>query len=164
MLRGASIILLAIAFGIAQAAELNGHVLSVADGDTITILDSSKMQHRIRLAGIDAPERGQPFGNRSRENLARWVGGQSVVVDWHKRDQYGRLVGVVLAQGHDVNLEQVRAGFAWWYREYAREQSVQDRASYSAAETEARSARRGLWSDAEPVPPWEWRASRSNKS
>jgi endonuclease YncB( thermonuclease family) len=151
------IVLSAIAFGLAHGAELRGRVVSVADGDTITVLDSTKQQHRIRVAGIDAPEKAQPFGEQSRQNLARWVSGQSVVVEWSKRDQYGRLVGVVLVAGHDVGLEQVRAGMAWWFRRFAAEQAEQDRVLYEAAETDARTVRRGLWSVPDPVPPWEWR-------
>ncbi len=142
---------------IAAAETLHERVVSVADGDTITVLDSSKTQHRIRLAGIDAPERGQPFGTRSRENLAKWVFRRDVIVEWHKKDRYGRLVGVVLVDGDDVNLEQVRAGLAWWYRDYAKEQRPEDREVYELAEKAAREKKRGLWADPKPIAPWEWR-------
>jgi len=148
----------------ASADELRGRVVSVSDGDTITLLDAAKQQHRVRLYGIDAPERGQPFADRSRQHLSKWLHGQEVIVDWHKRDQYGRLVGVVLAFGHDIGLEQVRAGMAWWYRDYAKEQQPESRQSYELAEQEARRMKRGLWSGPEPVPPWEWRRTRGNKS
>lgn len=106
-----------------SAGELESRVVSVADGDTITILDASKSQHRIRLSGIDAPEQGQAFSKRSKENLSRWAFNRDVVVEWNKKDRYGRLVGKVLVDGHDVNLEQVRAGLAWWCRFYANEQT-----------------------------------------
>ena len=82
---------------------------------------------------------------------------RDVIVEWHKKDPYGRLVGVVFVDGHDVNLEQVRAGFAWWYREYAREQTPEDREGYALAEKAARERKFGLWADRNPVPPWEWR-------
>lgn len=94
------------------AAALEGRVVGVADGDTIAVLDSAKTQHRVRLPGIDAPKKGKAFGTRSRENLSKWVYRRDVIVEWHKKDRYGRLVGVVFVDGHDVNLEQVRAGYA----------------------------------------------------
>jgi len=78
-------------------------------------------------------------------------------VDWHKRDRYGRILGKVSAHGQDVNLAQVRAGMAWWYRQYAHEQSLVDQGLYAAAETKARWGRVGLWVDKDPIPPWEWR-------
>lgn len=121
------------------------------------IRSSDRKTHRIRLAGIDAPEKGQAFSSRSRQHLAQWIQRQEVIVDWHKRDDYGRLTGVVIAFGHDINLEQVRAGMAWWYRAYAHEQRPADARLYAAAEQEARIAKRGLWSSHEPMPPWEWR-------
>jgi len=160
MIRWLATICLSLSVCVLHAAELRGLAVSVADGDTITVLDSANQQHRIRLAGIDAPEKGQPFADRSRLHLAKYVRGQEVIVNWHKRDRYGRLVGSVIAFGHNINLEQVRAGFAWWYREYAREQRPEDRQVYERAEEEARAARRGLWSEANPTPPWEWRSKR----
>ena len=143
--------------GIAQADTLSGRVVAVHDGDTITVLDINQTQYKIRLAGIDAPELGQAFGNPSKQNLSKWVYNRQVIVDWKKRDRYGRTVGVVLVDGHDVNLEQIRAGLAWWYRQYARDQSPADRRLYEAAENDARTAKRGLWVDANPGPPWKWR-------
>ena len=142
---------------IAQAGTLSGRVVAVHDGDTITVLDINRTQHKIRLAGIDAPESKQAFGSRSKQNLSNLIYNRQVTVNWQKYDRYGRRVGVVLVDGHDVNLEQVRAGMAWWYRQYARDQSPADRRLYEAAENDARKAKRGLWVDANPVPPWEWR-------
>ncbi len=156
MWRIAAILLLLSPF-VGLAATLEGRVVRVADGDTLTVLDAGKKQHRIRLASIDAPEKGQAFGTRSRENLAKWVFRRDVIVEWHKKDRYGRLVGVVFVDGHDVNLEQVRAGFAWWYRDYAREQTPEDREVYELAENAAKERKLGLWADPKPVPPWEWR-------
>ena len=143
--------------GIAQADTLSGRVVAVHDGDTITVLDANRTQHKIRLAGIDAPEIKQAFGSRSKQNLSNLVYNRQVTVNWQKYDRYERTVGVVLVDGRDVNLEQVRAGMAWWYRQYARNQSPADRRLYEAAENDARTAKRGLWVDANPVPPWEWR-------
>jgi endonuclease YncB( thermonuclease family) len=129
----------------------------VSDGDTITVLDDGNTQHKVRLSGIDAPEKRQPFSARSKENLSRLVFGQSVIIEWHKRDRYQRMVGKVLMNGQDVNLEQVRAGMAWHFKRYDGEQPISDRIAYADAENEARAARRGLWSDPEPLPPWEFR-------
>jgi endonuclease YncB( thermonuclease family) len=149
-----------------HAAELVGHVVGVADGDTITVLDAHKQQHKIRFAGIDAPERKQPFGNRSRQNLARYVAGKEVRLDCPKVDRYRRKVCKVWVQPSNcprcgktlnVGLAQVTDGMAWWYRHYAKEQTPEDRGQYESAEQEARLQKRGLWADDVPVPPWEWR-------
>lgn len=136
---------------------LEGQVVAVHDGDTVTLLHGMQVRHRVRIAGIDAPERGQPFGMSARESLARLVHGRRVAARCHKRDRFGRDVCNVFVAARDVGLEQVRNGLAWWYREYAREQPPEDRASYAAAEGEARGARRGLWHDANPQAPWAWR-------
>jgi len=157
MIRWLATFFLAVALANANADELRGRVVSVSDGDTITVLDGKKQQHRVRLAEIDAPEKGQPFGDRSRQTLAKWIHGENVIIDWHKQDRYGRIVGTVIAFGHDVGSEQMRAGLAWWYREYAKEQRAQDRQLSELAEDEARQAKRGLWREPQPVPPWEWR-------
>jgi endonuclease YncB( thermonuclease family) len=136
---------------------LSGKVIGVADGDTITILDSSNTQHKIRLAGIDAPEKVQPFGQVSKQNLSDMVFGKMVMVDWQKRDRYQRIVGKVLLNDRDVNLEQLRAGLAWHYKKYQHEQSVDDRVRYAGIEEEARLAKSGLWRVGTPIPPWDWR-------
>jgi len=141
----------------AQAETLLGKVIHVQDGDSITVLDDTRTQHKIRLTGIDAPERRQAFGSVAKESLAEQVAGQSVAVEWDKVDRYGRKVGKVLLGGLDSNLVQVKRGLAWHYKQYQREQSPTDRQSYAAAEAEAREAKLGLWRDAEPMPPWEFR-------
>jgi len=96
-----------------QAEEITGLVVHVADGDTITVLDAGKVQHKVRLAGIDAPEKAKPFGQRSRESLEDLVAGRTVIVETHKKDRYGRYVGKVILNSRDVNLEQIRRGMAW---------------------------------------------------
>lgn len=136
---------------------LSGKVVHVADGDTITVLDAGNHQHKIRLSGIDAPERKQAYGAVSKKHLSTLVAGKAVSVNWHKRDKYQRLIGKVLLDSQDICLEQIKAGMVWHYKKYQNEQTPQDRASYADAEEEARTARRGLWKDAHPVPPWEWR-------
>jgi endonuclease YncB( thermonuclease family) len=146
-----------------HAAEYTGKVVGVADGDTITVLDSSKTQHKVRLAGIDAPEKGQPFGNRSRISLALMVFQREVTIQTYKTDRYGREVGKVLHDGQDVCLAQVKKGLAWHYKAYAREQSDDDRNAYAAAEDAARAGKVGLWADKVPVAPWEWRKSKKSE-
>ena len=139
------------------ADVISGRVVGVTDGDTITVLDDSKSQHRVRLQGIDAPESRQAFGARSKQNLSDLVFNKIVSVEWEKRDRYGRVLGKVLVGGRDACLEQVRAGMAWHYKHYQDDQSPEDRRLYSRAEEDAREARRGLWSDPDPVPPWDFR-------
>lgn len=140
-----------------QAQVITGKVIRVADGDTITILDGNKIKHKARLAGIDAPEKAQAFGERSRESLADLVAGRTVILETHKKDRYGRAVGKILVNGRDINVEQVRRGMAWFYRDYSNEQTVEDRLSYDRAEAEAKGSRLWLWADRDPVPPWEYR-------
>lgn len=139
------------------AAPITGKVVGVSDGDTIKVLDSSKTQHIIRLAGIDAPEKAQPFGQRSKEHLSDLVFGKQVTIEGDKIDRYQRRVGKVIVAGVDANLEQIKSGFAWHYKAYEKEQPVEDRASYSSAEQASRTKHIGLWSDKSPTPPWEWR-------
>ena len=150
-------VLFILSVGLAHAVTITGKVVGVSDGDTITVLDVSKTQFKIRLGGIDAPEKAQPFGQKSKEHLSGLVFGKQVVVESDKTDKYGRTVGKVLVNGKDANLEQVHSGFAWHYKEYQKEQATSDRASYADAETSARRIRAGLWSDPMPMPPWEWR-------
>lgn len=140
-----------------SAETLTGRVVAVADGDTLSVLDGAKVQHKIRLAGIDAPEKKQAFGQRSKESLSEMVFNKTVIVETDKRDRYGRQIGKVLIDDRDVNLVQIERGMAWFYRQYQRELSVNDRKLYEAAENEAKDQRRGLWKDAEPVAPWDFR-------
>ncbi len=135
-------------------------MVGVTDGDTITVLDADKVQHKIRLSGIDAPERKQSFGLRSKESLSELVFLKNVEVETRKRDRYGRVVGKVLANGADANLVQIQRGFAWHYKAYEGEQPAIDRKVYADAENEAKAAKRGLWFDSEPVPPRDFRHMR----
>lgn len=148
-----------LSFASAAAATLSGEVVSVSDGDTVTVLDASKMQHKVRLAGIDAPEKRQAFGDRSRQNLAALVFRKQVVVDWEKTDRYGRIIGVIAVEQLDAGLEQIRAGLAWHYKQYEKEQPPRSRTAYAAAEDTSRKARIGIWSQPEPIPPWDYRKS-----
>lgn len=144
------------------SAELRyeGRVVGVADGDTITVLDDNNVQHKVRLMGIDAPEKSQDFGNVSRQHLAARVFSKTVAVEYSKVDRYRREIGKVLFDGKDINLEQVFTGMAWHYKKYAREQPPEDQDKYAIAENRARVLAVGLWSLPSPVPPWDYRRSR----
>lgn len=145
----------------ASAADfIEGRVVGVADGDTITVLTRDERQHRVRLLGIDAPESGQAYGQRAKQHLSDLVFGKQVGVWVTKLDRYGRALGKVQSGGRDVNLEQVRAGMAWYYRHYERDVFKEDRRLYDRAESEARAAGRGLWADQNPTPPWDFRRGR----
>lgn len=132
-------------------------MIRISDGDTIVVLDENNRQHRVRLTGIDAPEKCQPFYNVSRQHLAHLVFQKKVAISYGKFDRNGRPLGKVFIDGRDINLEQVNAGFAWHFKRYQKEQPAEDRVLYAAAEDAARAPRRGLWLDPDPIAPWEWR-------
>jgi endonuclease YncB( thermonuclease family) len=134
--------------------KILGRVVSVADGDTITVLDENKTQIKVRLDAIDAPESGQSFGQAAKRALSEMVFGRDVVVIKKKEDRWGRTIGHVLIDGKDTNLLMLEAGMAWHYKQFDQNRRL------AAAEREAREARRGLWQDSDPVPPWEWRRGR----
>lgn len=156
--------LLALAcLGSSFAAELIGKVVRVADGDTITVLDASKTQHRVRLTGIDAPESKQAFGNRSRQSLADLVAAKQVTVRWQEQDRYGRILGQVFTpEGQDANLAQVQRGMAWHYAHFAKTRPAAESRAYAQAQRQAQEQRLGLWQDKAPVPPWDWRKQARN--
>jgi micrococcal nuclease len=138
---------------IPNGTEFQARVVAITDGDTIRVLRDEHVQLKIRLHGIDCPESGQPFGHRAKEFTGDMVFGKTVTIRVMDTDRYGRTVAeVFLADGRVLNRELVRAGLAWWYRRYApRDGELAD------LEREARQARRGLWADADPLAPWEWR-------
>ncbi len=156
-LRFCLVLMAALWSGLVLSGELVGQVVGVTDGDTITVLDEQHIQHKIRLAGIDAPEKAQAFGQRSKEHLSSLVFGRRVTVETEKQDRYRRTVGKVVIEGRDANLAMVVAGLAWHYKKYQEEQSPSDRLLYADAEREARDMRRGLWQDAALTAPWDWR-------
>lgn len=141
-----------------QGAELVGKVTAVADGDTITVLDAERRQHKVRFQAIDAPEKGQEHWRVSKQKLASRVFSRQVVVEYRKKDRYGRIVGRVSVDGTDINREQLASGAAWFYRKYARELPPEIQTDYADAESTSRSEMRGLWRKASPVPPWDWRS------
>jgi len=139
------------------ASTLTGRIVGIADGDTLTLLDTTNTQHKVRLAGIDSPEKNQPFGQVCKQSLADLAYDRTVQIDWNKLDRYGRVIGKVLVDGQDVNLEQIRRGCAWHYKQYQNEQSLEDRLSYAKAEDKARAVKAGLWIEGGALPPWKWR-------
>ena len=147
---------IALAISLSASADFTGKVVAVADGDSITVL-RMREQVKVRLVEIDAPERAQPYGNRSKQALTGLVRGQEVLVIEHGKDRFQRTLGRVYRGDLDVNAEQVRQGMAWVFRRYAMD------ASLFPLEAEARESRRGLWRDPQAVPPWEWRRESHRK-
>ena len=155
------LLVLTLCFGsaaIGADATFTGKVIGVADGDTITVLHNG-VPEKVRLFGIDAPERHQPFGMRAKQFVSNLAFGKVVEINPAGHDRWKRTIAeVVLPDGRYLNREVVHAGFAWWFRKYApSDDELED------LEGKARAARRGLWADADPVPPWEWRASQRSK-
>jgi len=134
-------------------------VVRIIDGDTIEVLDENKRPIRVRLAGIDAPEKGQPFSRVAKDVLGQLVRGQTVVLDGKKTDRWDRRVAKVVTD-KDVCLEMVRRGLAWHFKRYENEQTAADRESYDLAEKQARKERLGIWQEPDPVPPWSFREAR----
>lgn len=160
--RSTSILIILLACPIlvaAQAKPLTGKVVAISDGDTVTVLDATNTQYKIRFQGIDAPESRQAFGTRSKQSLSDLIFGKQVTVEWNARDRYQRILGKVLLEGRDINLEQLKADMAWYYRAYERDVAAGDRKPYSDAEAQARAAKRGLWAEGAPVTPWDFRRS-----
>lgn len=149
------IIALALLLPAASQAQQPCLVVGIADGDTLTArcgIPGAYEQIKVRLSAIDAPEKKQPFGNVSRQHLADLCFQQQATITQKSKDRYGRAVADVQCQGKDAGEEQVRAGLAWVYLQYAKGYT-----RLPPLEADARAARRGLWSDKSPVAPWEWR-------
>lgn len=149
-----------VALAVLLLGQTVGKVVSITDGDTLIVRESPTKSVKVRLVGIDAPERGQAFGTRARQELGELVAGQVVEVIGTQRDRYGRLLGDVRHDGRSINLELIRRGMAWAYVEF------DPPPEFVEAEAEARAARRGLWADKSPEPPWTYRRGngRSGKS
>jgi endonuclease YncB( thermonuclease family) len=161
--------LILLLFSLPVFADVTGRVVGVSDGDTITVLDETKTPHKIRLAGIDAPEKGQPFGQNAKQHMSDLVYGKEVRLEGDKQDRYGRTVAKVWVtpvscpncpKTLDAGMAMLTVGLAWHYKKYQKEQSAEDRERYSFAEIEAKAKRAGLWADPDPTPPWEWRKAR----
>lgn len=150
VLRSLILVSLLLAGGAAQGAEFVAKVIAVLDGDTV-LIKGAKGLKKIRMAGIDAPEKAQTFGETSRRSLAEMVLGKQVMVASEAVDQYGRMVAHLSVDGLDVNAEQIRRGMAWEYSRFHNDRVL------LALQEEARRAPRGLWALNDPMPPWEWR-------
>jgi endonuclease YncB( thermonuclease family) len=140
-------------------ADFAGRVVGVTDGDTIKVLHNGKAE-KIRLHGIDCPEKAQPFGTKAKQFTSAMVFGKMVRVLTHGRDRYGRTVAdVILPDGANINQALVKVGLAWWYRQYAPHDDT-----LRMLEDKARKDRLGLWADPNPVPPWCYRKLKKGQS
>lgn len=148
----------------AYADLFEGRVVGIADGDTLTVLRADRTQKKVRLLGIDAPEKNQDFGKRSKEALTAKVAGQQVRVEFKKKDKYGRILGKVFLGESDINLGQIEDGLAWHYSHYSRDQFLGDALKYSQAQHRAREGKIGLWVLENPMAPWDFRHSRKSPS
>lgn len=155
------LIVLSLSFAtLAYSETVNGRVVAVADGDTLTILDVANTQIKIRLAAIDAPEKTQAFGNHAKQQLSDLCFSKNATLKVVSNDRYGRKVGDVYCAGTNANLEMVKSGLAWVFRKYDKGFEY-----LYASEEEARTAKRGLWAEPNPIAPWDWRKSkRSDKN
>lgn len=146
--------LIAILLPLQAFAEVfHGRVVSIADGDTFTLLTAGNEQIKVRLAEIDCPESGQPYGRKAKQELSSLIFRKTVTVEEVDKDRYGRTVGRVFVDGQNVNKEMLKRGATWVYLKYLRDHSP------LVIEAEAKSNRKGLWSlpERERIPPWEWR-------
>jgi endonuclease YncB( thermonuclease family) len=147
-----SLVFLCLSVTSVFASNYTGKVVGVIDGDTIEVLHN-QYPERIRLSGIDCPEKGQAFGKRAKQAASALVFGKDVTLQTHGHDKYGRtLADVLLPDGTNLNHTLVKEGWCWWYRKYAAGDVVLEE-----LETRARASGIGLWADPQPVPPWEWR-------
>lgn len=133
------------------AHGLTGKVVSIADGDTLTVLTADKQQVKVRLSGIDTPENNQAYGTKAKQALSSKVFGKTVRVQDNGQDRYKRTLGDIFLGDRWINLELVEEGYAWHYKAYSKDKRL------AQAEVQARQAKRGLWADSNPVPPWEFR-------
>ena len=147
-------LILALVAHATHAADFSGRVVKVTDGDTVQVLHNGRAE-KVRLAEIDCPEKNQPYGKAARRFALNMAAQKTVTVRVETTDRYGRTVGeVILPGGASLNRELVREGYAWWYRRYSNDRSL------GALEEQARTERRGLWQDPDPVPPWDWRRGK----
>jgi micrococcal nuclease len=142
---------------LAKPVSIYGTVVRVVDGDTVALQDDNEAIQKIRLAGIDAPESRQPYGEQATVFLSARILGKRVHAVVYKRDRYRRLIGTVFLGAQDVNLTIIEAGLAWHYKRYASEQSARQAEAYELAEYKACLQTLGLWQDLKPVSPWDWR-------
>ena len=154
-MRKISFMILLFLAGCQQQEASSGKVVSVSDGDTFTLLAAGNQQIRIRLHGIDCPEKGQDFGTAARQKLSSLVFGKMVRIEKKDTDRYGRTIGIVYADGAmSVNEQMLQAGLAWHYKQY------DQNPAWARLEQAARRNRAGLWSQPDPTPPWRFRKEK----
>ena len=136
--------------------EIQVEVLRVVDGDTIDVLYGEHVK-RVRLKGIDSPEWDQPFGKQATAHLSSLIQDREVSIFYESYDSYGRLLGKIFVDGYDINLRMIKDGFAWWYRYYRDQLSLEDQVLYESAETYSKTLKLGLWQSENPINPYEWR-------
>lgn len=159
------ILLISLALAVTVNAKTNqseatwqGKVVGITDGDTVTVLTSTNEQVKIRIYGIDCPEKKQAFGTKARAFLASLIFGQVVTVRPYNKDLYGRTIAKITYEGQDVGLTMIQYGYAWWYQQYAKKEI-----DYKKAQAKAQSQQLGLWQDANPVEPWKFRKHKTKK-
>lgn len=138
-----------------SAHTLRGNIVRVSDGDTVVLLDSTNTQHRIRLDGIDCPEKGQPYGSKATQ-FVKDVTSKSkyVTIQWEKKDRYGRLLGYLTVDGVNVNKELLQNGLAWHYKYFNKDKELAD------LEQQAKDKKLNLWSQPNPIEPYHWRKGK----
>jgi endonuclease YncB( thermonuclease family) len=155
MVMGRAILLSLLLASPGLADEFSGSVVGVLDGDTIEVVHAHQTE-RIRLSGIDCPEKGQAYGQRAKQATSARAFGKMVSLRTFGKDRYGRIIAdVILPDGNNLNQLLVKEGMCWWFRKYAPENAVLEE-----LETVAREKRAGLWAEAQPIPPWEWRKAK----
>jgi micrococcal nuclease len=154
---GVILLLFSLVPSLVIAHEIQGTVVGIADGDTITVLDSNKQQHKIRLYGIDCPEGGQAYGNKAKKAVSGLVYGKSVTVHVLDRDRYGRDVGMVVRGGVNINAELVAHGYAWVFTKYCKVEMCND---WYKLQEQAEIKKLGLWADPNPITPWDYRSQQ----
>ena len=151
-----SILLLQVFCEASEERSFSGKIVGVSDGDTLKVMNEGRAE-KVRLLGIDCPEKAQAYGKKAKQFASDLAFGKVVTVKFSNRDLYGRILGEVwLENGRSLNQELLKAGLAWWYRRYSKDKALEK------METEARKAKKGLWADPNPIPPWEWRKSKKN--
>lgn len=152
------LIMLAILTAQAFGETLTGRVVKVTDGDTFHVLMNGRKNYKIRMLGIDAPEKSQAYGNQSKQYLASMIAGRTVTVQYENEDRYGRILGTISTSGiRDVNLEMIRAGYAWYYR------LGNHIPTYERAEAQAHEQKKGLWKDPNALNPYTYRKMEKNR-
>ena len=139
-------------------ATWQGKVVGITDGDTVTVLTSTNEQVKIRIYGIDCPEKKQAFGTKARAFLASLIFGQTVIIQPSGKDLYGRTIAKISYEDRDIGLTMIQYGYAWWYQAYAKKEI-----DYKKAQVKAKDQQLGLWQDANPVEPWKFRKHKTKK-